>query len=162
MTLEPDFLFLVQAVETYHRRTSDETDLPEEEHKVRLQQILDAVPSDYKSWLKEKLKYSNELNLRKRIKKIIDRFSDIFGNYIHRKSFTNKVVNTRNYLTHYDPELEDRTASDPIDFIDLIYKLRTILEVCFLNELQLSDEKIASVMERKIQERQEVIEKNHK
>jgi len=63
--LQRDFLFLAQAVETYHRRTSEETDLTEEEHEVRLQKILDSVPSEYNSWLEGKLKYSNELSLRR-------------------------------------------------------------------------------------------------
>lgn len=162
MNLERDFLFLAQAVETYHRRTSSETDFTEEKHEVRLQKILDSVPSEYKSWLEGKLKYSNELSLRKRIKILIDRFSDVLGNYIQRKHFTNKVVNTRNYLTHYDPELENSAAKGTADFLDLIYKLHTILEVCFLSELQLSDEKIAAVMEKKIQERQRIVEMNRK
>jgi len=71
-------------------------------------------------------------------------------------------VNTRNYLTHYDPELENSAAKGTADFLDLIYKLHTILEVCFLSELQLSDEKIATVMKRKIQERQQIVEMNRK
>jgi len=125
-----------------------------------LQKILESVPREYQDWLTDKLKYSNELNLRQRLKKIIDRFSNIFGDYIHRKKFTNKVVNTRNYLTHYNPELEDSAISEVPDLLELIYKLRTILEVCFLSELNLSDEKITKVIQPKIQERKQVVKMN--
>ena len=66
--LDLNFLSLVHAIEAYHRRGSDETDKPAGEHEARLKEILDAAPAAYRDWLGEKLRYSNELSLRRRLK----------------------------------------------------------------------------------------------
>jgi hypothetical protein len=42
-------------------------------------EILTAVPDQYRQWLEEKLKYSNELSLRKRMKELLGRHSDVMS-----------------------------------------------------------------------------------
>lgn len=158
--LERHFLFLAQAVETYHRRTSDATDLLPEEHEHRRKAALDTVPSQYKDWLDGKLhKYSNELSFRQRIKALVDRFKDVFEGYIKKQLFAQKVYESRNYYTHYDQKSEAQAAKG-LDLLDLIYKLRSLLEACFLSEIGLTNEEIKQILHKKIQERQHIIDTN--
>ena len=102
MYLEQKFLSLVQAIETYHRRTMKNFELPEEKHEKRIKEILDTAPEMYKNWLRWKLKYTNEPPLKQRIKDILEAYSEVLDGFISdKKSFVDKTVDTRNYLTHY-------------------------------------------------------------
>jgi hypothetical protein len=86
-------------------------ELPEEKHKKRLEEVFITVPEKHKEWLEEELAYSNEPTLRKRLKEILNKYSKITGSLIkNRKSFINKVVVTRNYLTHYDSNSKGQAA----------------------------------------------------
>ena len=157
--LQRHFLLLSQAIETYHRRTSDATDLPEPQHTARMNAVLDSVPSEYRIWLRQRLHYSNELSLRQRIKDLVQWFQPILSGFIETKAFVNVVVDTRNYLTHYDPTLKAKAATD-LDLLDLIYKLRTLLEICFLREVGLDDDIINRVMAKQIEERSYIVAVN--
>lgn len=135
MYLEHRFLCLVQALESYHRRTKKNTDLLQELHKERIAVILNSVPSEHKNWLREKLRYSNEPSLRKRLNEIIDEYSLIIGKIIENKDrFIQKIVNTRNYYTHYDKGLKDKAAKG-IELLILSRKIRILIELCILSEL---------------------------
>ena len=102
MYLEQKFLSLVQAIETYHRRTMKNFELPEEKHEKRIKEILDTAPEMYKNWLKWKLKYTNEPPLKQRIGDILEAYSEVLDRFIgDKKSFVDKTVGTRNYLTHH-------------------------------------------------------------
>lgn len=80
-------------------------DLPEEKHEKRKQEILEAVPDEHKDWLEGKLKYSNEPNLRRRLREIFDKYPESVDFVVgdskkDSKGFINGVVNTRNYRTY--------------------------------------------------------------
>lgn len=75
--LEHEFLNFIMALEAYHRRKSRNEEVPQEEHRKRIERILEASPAEYKKWLEEKLKYSNEPSLRKRLKEIFDSLADV-------------------------------------------------------------------------------------
>ena len=65
--LDAKVLALAQGLESYHRRTSDET-LMDKSVFENLRETLKAqCPEKHRKWLSEKLKYGNELSLRKRI-----------------------------------------------------------------------------------------------
>jgi len=87
-------------------------ELPEEEHAKRLEEIIKAAPSQHKEWLKNKLAYSNEPSLRKRLKEIFNEIRDVIPKEIFpdEEYFIGKVVDTRNYLTHYDKRLKEIAA----------------------------------------------------
>jgi len=69
----------------------DNFELPEEQHKKRIEEILKTVPYEYRSWLEEKLKYSNEKNLRKRLRELLDNFAELLYSFIpDKESFINK------------------------------------------------------------------------
>lgn len=140
--VEDKFYDLVRAVEIYHRRTKNNEELPENQHDRRIQNILSAVREHDVAWLKAKLEYSNEPSLRKRLKNLIAEYSYILNDLItDEKKFVNKVTNTRNYLTHYDPKLKRNTAEGK-DLIVLSLRLRLLLETIFLDELGFDRKKI--------------------
>lgn len=151
--LQRHFLLLAQAAETYHRRTTDDTDVPVADHEARMSAVLGAVPEEYRRWLLDRLRYSNEVSLRKRLRALVDRFADVLEGYVARGSFVSKVVDTRNYLTHYDASGTPNRVDGFTAFFDLIYKLRTLLEACFLSDLGLDNAEIKRILASKITER---------
>lgn len=129
--LENRFLSMIQGLETLHRRTGKNTSISEIDHNKRIQCILELVPGEYQEWLSQKLTYSNEPSLRTRLKELVKPFSDLYGNRKKREAFVNDVVNTRNYLTHFDERLVGKAVSG-VDLVPLIQKLRTLFVLHFL------------------------------
>lgn len=150
LDLENEFLNIVQALESYHRRTMKNYDLPENEHKKRVEAILNGTPQEHKEWLVEGLEYSNEPRLRKRLEEILEQISDATEKTVQgSKSFIQKVIDTRNYLTHYDEKLKGKAAIGQ-KLYRLTLKLKMLLEIVFLKELGLQKESIKSLIERNV------------
>ena len=143
---EYKFLSLIQALESYHRRTMDGFELSKEDHKKRITEIIDAAPSNHKDWLKNKLAYSNELTLRKRLKEILELNKDVLSNFID-DGFINKIVDTRNYLTHYDEELKDKKV-EGLELWHITEKLRILIEICLFKKLDFTFEEIKRIINR--------------
>jgi len=122
-------------------------ELPEEEHNKRIEEILNVVPEKSKEWLESKLAYSNEPNLRRRLREIFDKYSEIVNNFIaNKKVFINRVVITRNYLTHYGEESEN--IVQPEKLYPYIHKLNIILLSCLLNEIGFKLEEINNMLRK--------------
>lgn len=133
--LEQQFLSLMQAIETFHRRTSAETDLPPTDHDRRVEEILKAAPATHRDWLSSKLTYSNELTLRTRLSDVLGRCPEVVGKLVKKnKSFIHQVYTARNYLTHYDQALEAE-APKGLDLYPLTIRLQALVEMCLLLEL---------------------------
>ena len=143
--LDGKFLSLVQGIETLHRRNSQETFMSKEEFSNLVDTISKSVPNDRREWIGEKLKYANELPLRKRVGKMIEPFEDFFGSNSERKHFISKVVATRNYLTHYDSGIEDQAASGE-DLRTLCRKLEALVQLHFLRLIGIKDEDLSAIV----------------
>ena len=131
--LEVEFLQRIQGIETMHRRSDPETEMPEHEFREFMDSVLSACPDSRQEWLKGRLRYANEPSLRRRLTEMIKPFERFFGDARQQKAFVAKVVVTRNYLTHYDSKLEGQAANGA----DL-WKLTAGLEALFqLHLLQL-------------------------
>jgi hypothetical protein len=143
--IENMFLNLVQGLETLHRRTTSNTTLPSPEHQERIKRILESVNvEDDKTWLEERLKYSNEPPLRKRIKDLIEPFKELFGSSKTRNSLISKITNTRNYFTHYDQSLIEKAAKDD-ELHELKEKLRMLFIMHILLLIGFPNEKISKL-----------------
>ena len=140
------FLTLAQAVETYHRRVFGGKYQPDEQYLDGLYRTLvNAIPSDiekdFRDSLKQgKLRYANEYSFRKRLELLTAHIVEIvpltfIEDGSRQKEFAQKVSDTRNYLTHYSPELKEKSASTGKEYHELTDKLRAIMEICFLEEL---------------------------
>ena len=136
ITAEDRFVSLVQGIEVFHRRGSNEKQMRETEFKDLVDSFISTCPDDKKSWLKDRLKYGNELSLRQRIKRIIQPYHKIIGRRQARKELIEDIVNTRNYLTHYDSHLEVRTAKGKnlmfiSDVIESLFRLELLQLIGF-------------------------------
>lgn len=144
--LDGKFLALVQGLETYHRRTSSETLMDAKSYKKLVEEILKGCPAEHIGWLEGRLTHGNEINLGKRIKKIIEPFKNHFGTSKERTKLLRKIVDTRNYLTHYNQSLHDESAQGK-DLWVLCMKMEAIFNLHFLKVLGFTDEIISRVVE---------------
>ena len=140
------FLTLAQGLEACHRRTSDEKRMDEVEFKELVKNLIDQCPEDKKQWLDGKLSYGNELSLRDRMKSIIKPFNDIIGTSKKRKELIKSIVDTRNYLTHYNPSLKPRiTKGEHLPF--LCSKMELLFQLHILQFIGFSQEDIDSIVD---------------
>jgi hypothetical protein len=135
MYVSYQFLSFMQAIETYHRRTRKNEELSPEEHKKRIDAIINASPHQYEHWLKCKLKYTNEPSLRKRLRELVKKdLTSVADLFVEDKNcFINKLVDTRNYLTHYGSDLSEAAAKDE-ELLKLTGRAKLLLESCLLYE----------------------------
>lgn len=142
--LDGKFLALAQGLETYHRRTSSETLMDKESYESLVSEVLKGCPEEHLDWLYGRLLHGNEINLRKRIKKIIEPFKDYLGTKQERSKLLEKIVDTRNYLTHYSESLHDEAAKGR-DLRILCLKMEAIFNLHFLKVIGFTDEEIDGV-----------------
>ena len=144
--LEAKFLALVQGLEAYHRRTSEETRMPNAEFSDLFANLIEFCPEGKREWLQEKLRYSNEISLRRRIKRLIEPFRDFFGDKKTRSELTDSIVNTRNYLTHYDLSLKSKVATgEKLEVLCL--KLESLFQLHLLDLMGFSREVSCALVE---------------
>jgi len=144
--LDGKFLALAQGLETYHRRTSSETLMDKESYDSLISEVLKGCPEEHIDWLKGRLMHGNEINLGNRIKKIIEPFKDHLGTSKERSKLLRKIVDTRNYLTHYSERLHDEAAKGR-DLWILCLKMEVIFNLHFLKVIGFTDEEINGVVE---------------
>ena len=145
MHLEARFLFLVQGIESLHRRSSSETLFPQEAFDKRVKAVLESAPKKWKSWLRWRLKYGNELPLRTRIEKMVDPFGELFGSDSARQGFVNRIADTRNFLTHYDPKIRNKAVTEPDALLRLYGRLEGLVQLHLLKLLGLQDDHIREI-----------------
>ena len=144
--LDGKFLALAQGLETYHRRTSSETLMDKDSYESLVSEVLKKCPEEHLKWLKGRLMHGNEINLGKRLKKIIEPFKDHLGTSRERGRLLRKIVDTRNYLTHYSESLHDESARGR-DLWVLCLKMEVIFNLHFLKVVGFTDEEINGVVE---------------
>lgn len=142
LTVENGFLNLCHVLEAYHRIKSDETYTQPEKYEELLGVIIQAIPQEHKEYIRQRLQYGNELMLRKRFKHIYDlmpvKIQERIG---ERKNFCDKIVNTRNYLTHYDKNIKSLALSYG-EMIKYEAIMITICKTLFLLEAGINSETI--------------------
>ena len=143
LSLEVKFLTLAQGLEVYHRKPDEDNEIDEE----LVASLIDCCPEDKRDWLKNRLEYPDRISLRQRIKELINPFKEIFGNSEKRNKLTNKILDTRNYLTHYDPESEPEAAKGA-DLHVLCLKMELLFELHFLKLTGFAPEKIQSIADK--------------
>jgi hypothetical protein len=146
MFLESQFLFLVQGLETLHRRTSQETKFPSKEFDALLRILVEACPKDRRGWLSARLKYANELTLRHRLEELLGGLSRIVWPGGDHNFPISDIVDTRNYLTHFDSELEGK-ASHGRDLFSLTQMLQAAFALILLGQIGFKTDEIRKVAE---------------
>jgi hypothetical protein len=153
MYVEHQFLNMMQAVESYHRLVLGGEYLEATAFEEVRRALMGAIPatgnSAFESALKERLRYHNEWSLRRRLKGLLDQHGSLAAPVLPGpESFVGDVVDTRNYLTHYDPDLRAVAKIGLHDLFNLTQRLKVLLEVCFLHELGLADGTVQDMIVR--------------
>jgi ApeA N-terminal domain 1/Apea-like HEPN len=146
MFLENQFLFLVQGLETLHRRTLQETMLPLVEFDSLTRLLIEACPTTRREWLSARLGYANELPLRRRLGDLLGGLSRVLWLAGDNDFPISDVVDTRNYLTHFDPGLEER-ASRGRDLFTLTEMLQAAFALLLLGRIGFASDEIKRVAE---------------
>ena len=123
--------------------------MDETEFEKLVEHLVDQCPEEKREWLSDKLNYGNEVSLSKRLRDIIKPFKDVIGNRTKRESLINKIVKTRNYLTHYDQSLELEAAQGE-DLWPLCLKMELLFQLHFLKLIGFSREQIDSLVANSI------------
>lgn len=144
--IDGKFLALAQGLETYHRRTSDEKLMDEEEFKSLVDTVKENCPEENIDWLEGRLMHGNEINLGKRLKIIIEPFKEHLGTSEERSKLLRKIIDTRNYLTHYSEELKSKSAEGNELWL-LCQKMEVIFQLHFLKMIGFSEDEIKNVIE---------------
>ena len=97
--------------------------------------------------MRQKLWYANEPSLRARIKKLIRPFGRWFGNRKTREALLNRVVATRNYLTHYDEESTKERAEGGKDLYEVYRKMKALFQLVTLQYIGFDEEAIDRIVE---------------
>jgi hypothetical protein len=98
-----------QGLEALHRRVFGGKYIANDEYEPIASAIIKSIPKevgrDHRSSLEGRIKYGHEFSQRKRIKLLLDDvWTGCLDEFIEDKNnFIDKVINTRNYLIHFDP-----------------------------------------------------------
>jgi hypothetical protein len=135
------FLKVVQAIEAFSRRMRNNKIWTEEEFNEKVDRIVAQLQDDEDKKLISGI-LSNEPRLRQRLTDLFAEVNDIFEiSSKKRKSYTNKIVDTRNYFTHFDEALKPNVLD-----VDMMYYLtgylKLVLRVLLLRELGMDNDLI--------------------
>ena len=151
MYLQFHFLALTQALESFHRVTAGGKYLNDHDWKPYKDSLTNCISnsldSDHKQSLKSRIKYGNEFSLRKRMKDMIDTLDKSVKDSIlpSKNYYSGVIVDTRNYLTHYDQDLKDVS----LDGSNLFYanqRLKMLLILLLLKEIGVNDVSVIQVL----------------
>ncbi len=144
--LESRFLALAQGLETYHRRTSNDKLMEETVFNELKERLIMQCPEASREWLSKRLSHGNELSLSQRIKSIIEPFKELLGNSAARSKLIRSIVDTRNYLTHYDESLESAAIAGR-DLWLLCQKMEAIFQLHLLQVLGFTKTEVKAVFD---------------
>jgi ApeA N-terminal domain 1 len=111
-------LVFMQAIEALHRASWPGTYLAQDRYDAMLPNMLALIPDDldpsHRQALKSRLKFGNEYSLRKRLSEIMKLLPSKVSETLTQNApgFIDRVVATRNYLTHYDESSSENVYRD--------------------------------------------------
>jgi ApeA-like protein/HEPN superfamily Apea-like protein len=143
--IENHFLNVVASAEAYHRARFSNTVLPREEHSARIEQIIALTPSQYQSWLKDKLAFSNEPALRERLTELLQSVPAVLPILGSATEFVRPVVAARNALTHRESQAAANLPSGRM-LLRYIEETSVLLSACLLKELGFDDERAGNAI----------------
>lgn len=148
--LDVKCLHLAQGIEALHRKLHPENKvMPAKVFKVITSMLLQCCPPEHRNWLKGKIRNANEPALGQRVKDMIEPFKCWIGNSKERKRFVRKVVNTRNYYTHFTDEREGK-ADTSLELLELHDRLDVLFQLNLLRLIEFGDDHIYSLLQDKV------------
>lgn len=153
MFINVRFLLAIQALEVFHRRTTPGILMPKGEFKQLRKRLVDAIPTDIEPEMVEKLKgaynFANEPSLLQRLETILATVNQDFGEVVpgFTERFARKVVDTRNYNTHFTGNLEAK-AMDGGDMHWATRRIIMLLTYLFLKNIGVMAPAFRDALER--------------
>ena len=123
--------------------------MEKEEYDSLKKELKKTIPEENHEWLNGLLKHGNQPGLRRRLDHMHDEYKDIVKEVIpSKRDFSKQVNDTRNYLTHYIPELESKAAKGE-DLLTLTYLLTCLIETSLLIEIGLEYDIIKKILPKR-------------
>jgi hypothetical protein len=146
--LQTCFLLMTQAIESYHRLTTNDTIMTKSDYDTIVAYLMRYCPPARKKWLKQKLHYGNELLLRESLTSLFKRYPFAFNSQYDVKKFTSKIVATRNYYTHFSLNLE-KEAADGRELWKLTQKMEAIFELIILRSIGFDENTVGQIARKR-------------
>ena len=148
MYVEQKFINNVFSLEAYHRIRYQGVGSPAKQAEERVSAILtlaETLGEDDQEWLKNKIAYPDEPNLRERLADITGQASPVaevlFPSNRKRNRFVGRVVRIRNGFAHLgSTQDDDNDVTRRPDLYQISEQLSWILKCCLLHEIGLSTE----------------------
>lgn len=147
MYLHLHFLSLMQTIESFHRVTMIGKYLSDKDWQPYRNQLTNNLSAEldrsHRESLKSRIRYGNEYSLRKRISELLQSLDENTLSTLapSDKYFTSDIIDTRNYLTHYDDELKDKALKDA-DLYWANQRLRILITILLLKEIGIEEDLI--------------------
>lgn len=163
--LHVEFLSLVQALEGFHRGLYDGNYIAEADYDAVKKILGEAIPvrlsPDHKDALRSRIRYGNQLSLRKRL----DVLSHLIPQEQRRIIFgkDGKVprswIDTRNYYTHWDEELRPNVLNTQ-EMYDANIRMKVFLRVLYLKIMAIPDQAILKALRNHSENSQDLFQLN--
>ena len=121
--------------------------MPAQEYCDMRDRLLENCAPEDREWLERKLQYGNELTLRNRLNDLIKPYGHWFGNAREQNSFIGKVVEKRNYFTHYSIELDGNEGMYR-DLLELYEKIEALFQLQLLELVGFDGDQIRSIVNK--------------
>jgi len=106
------------------------------------------IGKDHRQSLENRIIYGNEYSLRKRLKGLVGTYENNLKGFIkYKNQFVANAIDTRNYLTHSNPELKERACTEK-ELTIMTYQLKLMLEICILRSLGFEENEINTLISK--------------
>jgi len=146
------FLSLMQALECFHRQFWTGKYTSDKKYEAIRNALAGAIPlntgNSHKDSLKSRIKYGNEYSLRKRVMEICKTLSDGTKKTLFEKpDFVGKLIDTRNYYTHYDEESREEIFA-PLELPVVNRRLQTLIFVLLLKKTGVPEGDVVNALKK--------------
>ena len=143
--IESKFYRLFNASKLCIRKAFQQTEMSSDEHERIINAMLETVPTKRQEFFKIILKYSNNLTLRKRLKKLYGDFESLYGTNIVTKDQIDKIVRIRNDLTHLCESPSAKGVAAIEEMVQLQQKLEALFQLHLLKIIGLDSNAIEKI-----------------
>lgn len=148
MYLEQKFLSVVQAAETYHRRSDRFKNeyFSTHHYDELIRTIINCTPEEQRNWVRTRL--TNTPSFKERVIELL-KFTEVLMKPLicDEESFSNLLRDLRNYYTHYGSS-GPRRELDNEELFKITNKIYVLLQTCFLIEIGFTIDKCDEMLKK--------------
>lgn len=151
--LDTTFLNTVQTLEIYHRKNFEGKIFDKDVFRDLSTQLKeytnDHFPDDFSKKIRDMLAFGNEYSLAMRLQELINNFEAetkerLIGDSDAVKKFVRQIVDTRNYLTHFDKNKKKNVLEETDEKFLAIKRLIAITTVILFKEIGINESLIVN------------------